>query len=122
NSVAISITNACRLRSAVGRQDSDARQGRTQRDVVFTEDSRWLAAEDACNLYTDAIHLGHVSRPRRLLRIARLRVRARRCARPREFRWRLRAVCKRTARRTRRRRVAGNATVLQRETPCVGRV
>src|SRR5206468_506325 len=74
NSGAISRTTSCGLRPALGRRDSNARQSRTERDAVFAKDSRWLAAEDACNLYTNAVHLGHLPCPRRLLRLAWLHV------------------------------------------------
>ena len=94
NSGAIPRATTFGLRPALGRQDSNARQSRTERDVVFAKDSRRLAAEDAGNLYTDAIHLGHVPCARRLLRVTRLCVRARRCSRPRQFRRRVRAVRK----------------------------
>ena len=103
NSGAISRTTTCGLRSALGRQDSNARQGRTERDVVFAcavawrrraEDSRRLTAEDASDLYTDAVHFRHVPCARRLFRVTRLCVRARRCSRPRQFRRRVRAVRK----------------------------
>src|SRR5204862_6637974 len=60
NSGAIPRATTFELRPTVGRQDSSARQSRTERDAVFAKNSRWFAAEDARNLYADALHLIHV--------------------------------------------------------------
>src|SRR5262249_11911084 len=40
DSGAIPRATTCGLRSAMGRQDPDARQSRTERDVVFAKDGR----------------------------------------------------------------------------------
>src|SRR4051794_3616566 len=49
-----------RLRHSLGRKNSDARQGRAQRDDLFSENAGWLGAENAGRIYTDALHFGHV--------------------------------------------------------------
>src|SRR5262245_51443104 len=99
---AIACTTTFGLRPAVGREDPDARRSRTECDAIFAKDSRWLAAKNAGNLYSDAVRLGHLPCAWRVLRVTWLCVRARGCSWPRQFRRRVRALCKRTARRTRR--------------------
>ena len=94
DSHAVAITTACRLRPSMGRKDSDAGQGRIERDVVFAKNAGWIAAEDAGDLHSHALYFRHLSCTRGVLRITRLRVRACRCSRSRKLGRRIRAVCK----------------------------
>ena len=93
-SSAIPRQTTCELRPEMGRQDSCARQSRTQRNIVFAEDCRRLASEDTCYLHADTVHLGYVPCAWRLLCVTWLRIRAGRCSRPRKFWRRVRAVHK----------------------------
>src|SRR5207253_1726117 len=56
---------AGRLRSALGGENSDARQSRVERDALFAKNAGWINAENAGDLYTHALHLRFVSRARR---------------------------------------------------------
>src|SRR6266496_4614190 len=80
----VTIATARRLRSALGRKDSNARQDRTKCHFVFAENAGWIVTEDTGDLHTHALHLRYVPRTRRLLRIAWICICARGCSWPRK--------------------------------------
>src|SRR4029077_4390162 len=59
------LATTCRLRSSLGRKDSHARQGGTERDIVFAQNTGWLVTQDAGHLHTHSLYFPHLSSPRR---------------------------------------------------------
>src|SRR6267143_5028746 len=104
---------------AVGLEDPRARRREVERNRLYATCPK---AAVAGHLYVYAVHRRFLHRPGRVLRKARLCVRAGGCARAREFRRRIRTVCKRRPRWLRRCGMACKAALLQWQSDDVGRL